>query len=197
VGGVRLCTLAARYGTPAFILDEADVRCRCRSYTAALPGTKVAPAGKAFLCRAMARWIAEEGLSPDVNSAGEVAVAQAAGRIILYGNAKTPADLKAAFTYGAGHIVIDSLPEIARIAALAPRPQRVGFSLSSGAAADTEFDLAGFASRMCRAIASECIRLRVPVPCLVIEPGRPRRGTRHRRYNHSMASNYNLVGLPR
>jgi diaminopimelate decarboxylase len=66
---VRLRALAARYSTPAFILDEADVRCRCRSYTAALPGAKVAPAGKAFLCRAMARWIAEEGQSPDVTSA--------------------------------------------------------------------------------------------------------------------------------
>jgi Pyridoxal-dependent decarboxylase, pyridoxal binding domain len=60
---VRLCALAARYSTPAFILDEADVRCRCRSYTAALPGAKVAPAGKAFLCRARARWIAAAGVA--------------------------------------------------------------------------------------------------------------------------------------
>ena len=91
---------------------------------------------------------------------GGVRLCAPAVRIILHGNAKTPADLKAAFIYGVGHIVIDSLPEMTRIAALAPRPQRVlvrvtpgvdahahraaagvadqqfGFSLSSGAAAD-------------------------------------------------------------
>ena len=63
VAGVRLSALAAAYGTPALILDESDVRYRCRSYVAALPGTEIAYAGKAFLCRAVAQWIAAEGLS--------------------------------------------------------------------------------------------------------------------------------------
>jgi diaminopimelate decarboxylase len=165
VGGLRLSELAAAYGTPAYIVDEADVRYRCRTYTAAFPGGEVAYAGKAFLCRGMARWVAEEGLSLDVCSAGELAVARSAGfppgRIILHGNAKTPEDLEAAFDYGAGRIVVDSVSEITRLAALAPLRQRVlirvtpdvrarvhpavatgvedqkfGFSLSSGAAAD-------------------------------------------------------------
>ena len=38
IGGLRLSALAARYGTPAYILDEADVRDRCRAYADALPG---------------------------------------------------------------------------------------------------------------------------------------------------------------
>jgi len=76
IGGLRLSTLAARYGTPAYILDEADVRARCRTYAGALPGAEIAYAAKAFLCRAMAEWIAEEGLSLDVCSAGELAVAR-------------------------------------------------------------------------------------------------------------------------
>ena len=76
VGGLRLSPLAAGYGTPAYIIDEADVRSRCRSYVAAFPDGEVAYAGKAFLCRAMARWIAQEGLSLDVCSAGELAVAR-------------------------------------------------------------------------------------------------------------------------
>ena len=42
---------------------------------AALPGTEIAYAGKAFLCRAMAQWVGAEGLSLDVCSAGELAVA--------------------------------------------------------------------------------------------------------------------------
>jgi len=165
VGGLRLSALAARYGTPSFILDEADVRYRCRDFASARPDTETAYLGKAFLCRAMAQWIDEEGLSLDVCSAGEIAVARAvafpAGRMILHGNAKSPADLDAAFDYGVGRIAIDSTAEIARLAALAPRHQRVlirvtpdvdaqahwavatgteeqkfGLSLSSGAAAD-------------------------------------------------------------
>ena len=165
VGGVALSALAARYGTPVYVLDEADVRLRCRAYAGALPGAEIAYAGKAFLCRAMAEWVAEEGLSLDVCSAGEVAVARAvafpASRMLLHGNAKTPADLQAAIGYGTGRIVIDSAPEIARLAALCRPRQRVlirvtpgidahahramatgledqkfGFSLRSGAATD-------------------------------------------------------------
>jgi diaminopimelate decarboxylase len=167
VGGVRLSALAAHYGTPAYIIDEADVRYRCRAYAAAFPGAEIAYAGKAFLCRAMAGWIAEEGLSLDVCSAGELAVARSvnfpADRIVLHGNAKSPADLRAAAGYGVGRIVIDSASEIIRLAALS-RPhqrqrvlirvtpgvdahahravatgvedQKFGFSLGSGAAAD-------------------------------------------------------------
>jgi diaminopimelate decarboxylase len=126
VGGVRLSTLAARYGTPSYIIDEADVRYRCRTYAAAFPGAEVAYAGKAFLCRAMAGWIAQEGLSLDVCSAGELAVARSvsfpADRIVLHGNAKSPADLQAAAGYGVGRIVIDSASEIVRLAALS-RPR--------------------------------------------------------------------------
>jgi len=165
VGGLRLSALAAQYGTPAYILDEADVRARCRAYAGALPGAEIAYAAKAFLCRAMAEWIAQEGLSLDVCSAGEIAVARSArfpaDRMVLHGNAKTPHDLQAAIGYGVGRIVIDSAPEIVRLTALSPRRQRVlirvtpgidaqahpavatgvedqkfGFSLASGAAGD-------------------------------------------------------------
>ena len=54
VGGIPLGTLATRYGTPAYILDETDVRYRCRTYRDAFGGAEIAYAGKAFLCRAMA-----------------------------------------------------------------------------------------------------------------------------------------------
>ena len=165
VGGVSLAEIAARYGTPAYVLDEADVRQRCRDYRQAFGDAEIAYAGKAFLCRAMVRWVDEEGLSLDVCSEGELAVASSAGfpadRILLHGNAKTPGDLRAAMAYGAVRIVLDSAGEIARIAALAQPRQRVlvrvtpgvdahshpmvatgvedqkfGFSLSTGAAAD-------------------------------------------------------------
>ena len=121
VGGWPLGELARRHGTPLYILDEADVRYRCRVYRDAMPGAEIAYAGKAFLCRALADWIGEEGLSLDTCSAGELAVAQAvgfpAGRVLLHGNAKTPDDLRAATGYGVGRIVLDSAGEIGRLAA--------------------------------------------------------------------------------
>jgi diaminopimelate decarboxylase len=52
VGGVSLAEIAARYGTPAYVLDEADVRQRCRGYRQAFGAAEIAYAGKAFLCRA-------------------------------------------------------------------------------------------------------------------------------------------------
>jgi diaminopimelate decarboxylase len=261
VGGLRLSVLAARYGTPAFIVDEADVRHRCRAYASALPDAEIAYAGQAFLCRAMAQWVDEEGLSLAVCSAGEIAVARAvafpAGRMILHGNAKSPADLDAAFGYGVGRIAIDSTAEIARLAALAPPRQRVLVRVTPGADADAvervltrpELDLVGlhgqlesqltevsayeiaarrllglmatvrerrgvvlaelnlgggqavpsvagdeecdpgrFADRIGRVVADECRRLRLPVPQLVIEPGRAI-------VNRAMVTLYRVLGV--
>ncbi|MER7968038.1 diaminopimelate decarboxylase [Streptomyces sp. NPDC005840] len=120
VGGVPLATLAQRFGTPAYVLDESEVRSRCRTYRAAFP--EVLYAAKAFLCRAMVRWVEEEGLGLDVCSAGELSLALSAGfppeRIVLHGNAKSPSDIETALTAGVGRIVVDSPAEIARIAAL-------------------------------------------------------------------------------
>ncbi|MEU1026963.1 diaminopimelate decarboxylase, partial [Streptomyces sp. NPDC005904] len=124
VGGVALTDVAERFGTPVYLLDEADVRARCRRYLRAFEGAEVLYAAKAFLCRAMAHWIDEEGLGLDVCSAGELELAVTTGfppeRIVLHGNAKSPHDLRAALRLGVGRIVIDSASEIARLAAAVP-----------------------------------------------------------------------------
>jgi diaminopimelate decarboxylase len=129
VGGVALGQVAAEYGTPAYVLDEADVRQRCRDYRAALGDGEVAYAAQAFCCRFMVRCASEEGLSLAVRSAGEIGVAGSVGfppeRLIVHGNAKTPADVRAALDARAGRIVIDSLGEIPRLAAQVPARQRV------------------------------------------------------------------------
>jgi diaminopimelate decarboxylase len=123
VGGVPLTEIAERFGTPAYVLDEEHVRHRCREYAKAMHPHEVAYAGKAFLCRTMVRWVHEEGLSLDVCSGGELALARSVGfpaeRILLHGNGKTPAELAAALDYGVGRIVVDSAAEVARLAALA------------------------------------------------------------------------------
>ncbi|MFI9781290.1 diaminopimelate decarboxylase [Streptomyces sp. NPDC051956] len=121
VGGVSLAEIAGRFDTPVYVLDESEVRRRCQKYRDAFPEAEIHYAAKAFLCRAMAHWVGEEGLGLDVCSAGELELAVAAGfppdKIVLHGNAKTPHDLKKALWYGVGRIVIDSPSEIARIAA--------------------------------------------------------------------------------
>ena len=121
VGGVSLTEIAGRFGTPAYVVDEEHVRVRCREYAKAMAPHEVAYAAKAFWCRAMARWIAEEGLSLDVCSEGELAVARAGGfpgdRILLHGNGKTPSELSAALEAGVGRIVVDSSGEVRQLAA--------------------------------------------------------------------------------
>ncbi|MET8855466.1 diaminopimelate decarboxylase [Streptomyces sp. NPDC004579] len=121
VGGVPLAEIADRFGAPVYVLDEAEVRDRCRTYRDAFPEAEVLYAAKAFLCRAMAHWMDEEGFGLDVCSAGELELAVTTGfppeRIVLHGNAKSPHDLDLALRLGVGRIVIDSPSEIARLAA--------------------------------------------------------------------------------
>ncbi|MGW6944289.1 diaminopimelate decarboxylase [Streptomyces xanthophaeus] len=121
VGGVSLAETAERFDTPVYVLDEGEVRQRCRAYRAAFPDAEILYAAKAFLSRAMVRWVDEEGLGLDVCSAGELELAVTAGfpaeRIVLHGNAKSPRDIASALRLGVGRIVIDSPSEIARIAA--------------------------------------------------------------------------------
>ncbi|MDX6278236.1 MAG: diaminopimelate decarboxylase [Nocardioidaceae bacterium] len=119
VAGESALDLAAEFGTPAYILDEDDFRRRARGFKEAFPEADVYYAGKAFLCVATARWIAEEGLNLDVCTGGELAVALKAefppGRIGLHGNNKSVAELRRALEAGVGRIIIDSIEEIERL----------------------------------------------------------------------------------
>ncbi|MEV7141445.1 diaminopimelate decarboxylase [Streptomyces tauricus] len=128
VGGVSLTEAADRFGTPVYVLDEQEIRERCRAYHAAFPEADVVYAAKAFLCRAMAHWVREEGLGLDICSAGELALAVTTGfppeKIVLHGNAKSPEDLRTALRLGVGLIVVDSASEIARLAAITPADAR-------------------------------------------------------------------------
>ncbi|WP_431680524.1 diaminopimelate decarboxylase [Kitasatospora sp. KL5] len=126
VGGLDVKALAAEFGTPAYVMDEADFRARARAWRDAF-GTDadVYYAGKAFLSKAVVRWLHEEGLNLDVCSGGELAVALAAGmpgeRLALHGNNKSVHELEQAVKAGVGHVVVDSYEEIERLAAVAER----------------------------------------------------------------------------
>lgn len=126
LAGVPVNELAEQYGTPLFVIDEDDFRSRCGDMLRAFgTNTRVHYASKAFLCGEVARWVRDEGLSLDVCSGGELAVALHAGfpaeRIALHGNNKSVAELDAAVTAGVGHVVVDSLIEIDRLEAAAGR----------------------------------------------------------------------------
>lgn len=120
IAGVPVTELAAEYGTPLFVIDEDDFRSRCRDIASAFGGGDyVHYAAKAFLCSEIARWVNQEGLSLDVATGGELAVALHADfppeRITLHGNNKSVAELSAAVKAGVGHVVVDSLIEIERL----------------------------------------------------------------------------------
>ncbi|MBA2452993.1 MAG: diaminopimelate decarboxylase [Chloroflexia bacterium] len=120
IGGVSVAELASRYGTPLYIYDEATIRSQCRLYTQSLtqahPRPRVVYAGKAWLSLALLKIIADEGLSLDVVSAGELYVALEAGfpaeRISFHGNNKAPDELKMALDSNIGQIVVDNFYEI-------------------------------------------------------------------------------------
>ncbi|WP_346538461.1 diaminopimelate decarboxylase [Micromonospora sp. DPT] len=123
VAGLGVRDIAAEYGTPLYVLDEDDLRSRCRDFRAAFPDVDIYYAGKAFLCRAVVRMIAEEGLHLDVCTGGELATALSAGmppeRIGFHGNNKSVAELTRALDAGVGRIILDSFTEIDRLTALA------------------------------------------------------------------------------
>jgi len=120
LAGVDVRALAEQYGTPLFVMDEQDFRARCREHAEAFGDpTLVHYASKAFLSVQIAKWVAEEGLSIDVCSGGELAIALRADfpaeRIALHGNNKSIPELVAAVEAGVGGIVLDSYHEIARL----------------------------------------------------------------------------------
>ena len=131
IGGCSVVDLAAEFGTPLFVYDEAHLRARCREAVAAFGFGRAVYATKAFLCGAMARLAYEEGMLLDVASGGELFVALHAGvpasALTLHGNNKSVDELRMAIKAGVRHIVVDSFDELDRLDALhaegLPAPQ--------------------------------------------------------------------------
>ena len=184
LGGVDVRALAQEHGTPAYVLDEDDFRARCRAWHDAFspadgPGGDVYYAGKAFLSVAVARWVAEEGLSLDVCTGGELAVALRAGfpveRLLFHGNNKSVGELTRAVEVGVGRVVLDSAVEVVRLAAVAEAAgvrQRVYVRVTPGVEAHThEFVQTGqedqkFGFSLASGAAAEAVRQVLAQPSL-------------------------------
>ena len=119
ISGLTATEIADQVGTPAYVLDEDDLRARAREFATAFAGWGVFYAAKSLLCKAVARWVTEEGLGLDVCTGGELAVALAAGvdpgRIGLHGNNKSDDEIEQALRAGVGRIIVDSDDEITRL----------------------------------------------------------------------------------
>ncbi len=145
IAGCDVVELAKEFGTPAYLYAEDDIRARAQAFTRAFAERtddyEVLFASKALPCTAAYRLLAEQGLSVDVASGGELRMALAAGfspeRIHMHGNNKSEAELAYAFEAGVGHIVLDSLDEIERAERLLDRPQRVLIRITPGIKAST------------------------------------------------------------
>lgn len=150
IGDCDVRVLAREFGTPLFVLDEKDLRNRIASWKSEHARAFTTHAGsiyyaaKAFISVELAKIINESGISLDVCTGGELAVARAAGfpgaKIEMHGNNKSEAEISAAMDYGVGTIVLDSLQEIERVNRIATRKgvkQRVMIRLTPGVEAHT------------------------------------------------------------
>ncbi|MDR3136479.1 MAG: diaminopimelate decarboxylase [Coriobacteriales bacterium] len=126
LGGVDCVTLAQEYGTALYVMDVAHIKGQLTAYQEALktnlPLARVVYAGKAFICKAMCRLLAEQDCWLDVSSGGELALALAAGfdpaKIVMHGNNKSPRELQEALDAGVGLIVVDCFEELERLSQL-------------------------------------------------------------------------------
>jgi len=145
IGGVGVAGLAERFGTPAYIVDEAGLRNQARRLRDGLaarhPDSDVVWASKSFPCLAVYQLMKAQGLAIDVAGAGELVMALAAGvppeRLYLHGNAKTTAELTMALEAGVGTVVVDNFDDIDRLEHLATRPQRVLIRIIPGISPET------------------------------------------------------------
>ena len=135
IGDCSVKAIAAKYGTPIFVLDELDLLERATYWRDQLQGVfgekshQVYFAAKSFISVEVAKLIAEIGIGIDVCTGGELAVARAANfpgeRIEMHGNNKSEAEIASAIDYRVATIVVDSLQEITRIARIAHEKGRV------------------------------------------------------------------------
>jgi len=140
IAGCDVVELAAEFGTPAYVYAEEDIRARARAYREAFErrssNFEVLFASKALPCTAAYRLFAEEGLSVDVASGGELHMALRAGfdpaRIHMHGNNKSDEEILLAARAGIGHLILDSFDEIERCERLLDSTQRVLIRVTPG-----------------------------------------------------------------
>jgi len=121
LAGVDTVEMAKKHGTPLYLMDEGRIRSRAREYINAMrehfgAGSEPLLASKALCFKGIYRIAAEEGMSTDIVSPGELYTAHAAGfpmeKAYFHGNNKTDADIAYAMDLGLGHFIADNREEL-------------------------------------------------------------------------------------
>lgn len=148
LGGCDTVDLLEEFGSPLYVFDEMTLRDKCREYvnefSKRYQKTLVVYASKAYIGRALAKLVSEEGLGIDVVSGGEVSIARSVGfpleKAYFHGNNKGAEELHFALSSGVGRIVVDNFHEMGlldRIAGEMGIKARILLRLSPGVDAHT------------------------------------------------------------
>jgi diaminopimelate decarboxylase len=146
LGGVALTAVAAEVGTPAYVYNAEAIRERYRALDAAMAGVphRICYAVKANSTLGVLRLLRDLGAGADIVSAGEMARTLAAGfapeRIVFSGVGKAADELRQAVRAGLGHLNLESLEELDRLAAIAAEERTdvaVGVRVNPDVTADT------------------------------------------------------------
>ena len=120
IGGCNTVELAAEFGTPLYLFDEFSLRSKCAEFKSEFgqryADTTVIYACKAFINKALALLLNEEGLGLDVVSGGELGIARSVGfpldKVYFHGNNKSAEEITLALDWGVGRIVVDNFYEL-------------------------------------------------------------------------------------
>lgn len=149
IGGADVVSLARKYGTPLYIMDENKIRSVCREYVKALKecyGDNFLPfyASKAFSTKYIYKVINEEGFAADVVSGGELYTALSAGfpanKISFHGNNKTSDEIEFALESNIRDFVVDNREELYLLNNLAQKHgkrAKIAFRIKPGVDAHT------------------------------------------------------------
>ncbi|MFC4857353.1 hypothetical protein [Actinophytocola glycyrrhizae] len=171
VGGVGLNALADRFGTPLHVLDDAELRARCRDYRNALPDAEIMLAGDQFVPSSNAlRCLAEEGMALAVGSGRDAALARANGvpahRLLVAGS---PAGGEQAIAGGCGRVTVGTLRDVRAVARFADGRQDVLVDVGRRRGAGVLIDYDRAMSVVRRLLAEESLRF-TGLRCVVV-PG--------------------------
>lgn len=146
LGGVRLAAIAAEVGTPVYVYNAEAIRERYRALDRALAGVphRICYAVKANGALAVLRILRDLGAGADIVSAGEMSRALAAGfapdRIVFSGVGKAVTELRQAVRARLGHLNVESVEEVHRLATIADEERRdvvVGIRVNPDVTTDT------------------------------------------------------------
>lgn len=122
--GVNAESLAKKYGTPLYVMDEERIRENCRTYVEAMNkffdgNAMPLYASKAASFKRMYEIVGDEGMGIDVVSSGEIYTAMKAGMSLenayFHSNNKTDEDVDFAIKNHIGYFVVDNAEELAVI----------------------------------------------------------------------------------